>query len=78
MLRILLIVLVFATLMSILSRLKLGLTMRKHDGLKPSATKMVKCVTCNLHLLSEDAVVEAGQYYCCLEHKRKFNEESRL
>ena len=77
MLRILLIILVIAMVIAVLNRVKFGGNKNINESTKLSPTKMVKCASCELHVVQEDALESCGQYYCCPQHKRKAEIENR-
>ncbi|MBR9881201.1 MAG: hypothetical protein GYB17_17105 [Gammaproteobacteria bacterium] len=39
--------------------------------------KMVRCTWCKVHLPEQDALREKGEWFCCGDHRDKFNTESR-
>lgn len=77
MLRILLITLVIAMVIAALKRVKFGGIKNINVSTKLSPAKMVKCASCELHLVQEDALESCGKYYCCPEHQRKAEIENR-
>jgi uncharacterized protein len=40
-----------------------------------SIGKMVKCESCGIHILVDEAVISNGLYYCCNQHQAKINQE---
>ena len=42
---------------------------RKTEMPTPTATQMVQCVRCGVHVLESEALFEANQAYCSREHR---------
>ena len=42
---------------------------RASDPVVPPAQRMVACGQCGVHLPENESLQEAGQYYCCEQHR---------
>ncbi len=48
----------------------------KADAPKPKITsreRIVKCEYCATHIPEEDAITEGSLYFCCQDHKERYN-----
>jgi len=77
MLRILLIVLVFAMVIAFFSRKRSVAKTKYNENSTLSVTKIVKCALCDLHVAQEDAVEDKGQFFCCVEHRQNLEKGSQ-
>ena len=77
MLRILLIVIVLATVITVINRLRFSRKNNTDERSRLVPAKMVQCIHCQLHLTADEALKSDGQYYCCDEHREQAENEHR-
>ena len=77
MLRILLIALVFAVFIAFLSRRQSAGKTNNSENSKLTATRIVKCALCDVHVAEEDALEVKGQFFCCVEHRQNLDKGSQ-
>lgn len=77
MLRILLIVIVLATVITVINRLRFSRKNNADERTRLVPAKMVQCIYCQLHLAQDEALKVDGQYYCCDEHRQDAEKEKR-
>lgn len=75
MLRILLIVIVLATVITVINRLRFSRKNNVDKSAKLVPARMVQCIYCQLHLAQDEALKSDGQYYCCDEHRQDAEKE---
>lgn len=38
----------------------------------PEPQRIVRCAECDLHLPEQDAIVDDGRHFCCVEHRSEY------
>jgi uncharacterized protein len=77
MLRILLIALVFAVFIAFLFRRQSAGKANNSENSKLTASRIVKCTICDVHVAEEDALEVKGQFFCCVEHRQNLDKGSQ-
>ena len=73
-LRIILVITVVWLVISLYRRLRRKLISVRGVPDSNNIRKMVRCAFCDLHIPSDEAVLDDGTYYCCHQHQVKMNQ----